>query len=226
MWLKYKMPRMRKGRKYQKKRKGARRYGKKMARVAHSYKREVFIGTVNTQITSAGAASNYQGGYAFRLSDLPNNAEYAALYDQYKITGVSFKIMPKWQNPGNGANSNTVSGVGQIITVIDNDDASNTFTKDDLLQYRTCKVTTPGRVHKRFIVPKMLNAVYRTGVTFAYNSVACKWIDMTLTDVPTYGIKMWIDPPVQNSLVAVPITPLQIPYDIYATYYFKCKNTR
>lgn len=219
---------MRKGRKYQKKgaRGGYKARARKMARVSHSYKREVFLGQINTQVTSTGVTSNYSGGFAFRLSDLPNVSEYAALYDQYKITGIKFKVMPKSDNLAQAANSNTISGFGQIITVIDNDDAIAPTNKDDLLQYRTCKVTGPARKHSRYIVPKMLNTVYRTGLTSAYNSISCKWLDMSITDVPTYGIKLWIDPPVLNGLAATPYAALQVPYDVYATYYFKCKNTR
>jgi hypothetical protein len=220
-------PRMirRRGRKFKKttKGKGYRARQNKRARQIHSFKREYFVGTLSTSVTSAGVSTPIQAGFAFRLSDLPNVGEYSALFDQYKFTGIKFKVMPKNSNVGGASNTTSVPGYGQIITVLDWDDANNPITKDELLQYGSCKVSHPGRQHHRYFRPHMLNAVYRSGVSFAYNTMACKWIDMTITDVPVYGIKLWVDGPTAVSSLNVPVV---VPYDIYATYYFKCKSTR
>ncbi len=225
------MPRVkqRKGRKYQK-RKYNRNYKRgmmsKSLRVTHSFKREVFLGQASTQITSLGVQTNYSQGWAFRLSDLPNVTEYAALFDQYKITGVKFKVMPKASSIANVSNSFTLSGFGQIITCLDFDDVTAPANKDEILQYNNVKVTHPNKQHHRYIKPSMLNTIYRVGLTDAHAVVPCRFIDMAYTDVPTYGLKMWIDAPQVNPLGGSPVTPATVLYDIYATYYFKCRATR
>lgn len=222
---KYKMPpRQRRGRKYQKKTtRGYKNRMNKRNRQIHSFKREYFMGTFSTNITTTGTSNPIAQGFAFRLSDLPNVNEYASLFDQYKFTGIKFKVMPKNDNIGGAANTTSVPGYGQIITVLDWDDSGNPLIKDELLQFGSCKVSHPGRQHVRYFKPHMLNAVYRTGLTFAYNTMACKWIDMTITDVPVYGIKLWVDGPTANGS---PNVATVVPYDVYATYYFKCKSTR
>lgn len=216
--------RQRRGRKYQKRTRGGYK-GRmnKINRQVHTFKREYFAGTFSTNITATGTSNALAQSFAFRLSDLPNVTEYASLFDQYKFTGVRVKIMPKNDNIGGAANTTSVGGFGQIITVLDWDDAVSPLSKDELLQYGSCKVSHPGRIHSRYFKPHMLNAVYRTGLTFAYNTMPCQWIDMSITDVPQYGLKLWIDGPTQTASPNVAVT---VPYDVYMTYYFKCKSTR
>lgn len=223
------MPRQRRGRKYMKKRVGGyKRRGVKVARAVHAFKRTVNLGTALTQISNVGTTTNYSNGFNFRLSQLPNISEYQNLYDQYKITGIAFKIMPKWTNPGNGANSNTVAGVGQIISVIDYDDSLAALTRDELLEFQTAKVSMCNKQHKRYIKPKMLSLVYRTSTTNGYSVLPAKYLDMGLADVPHFGIKVWIDGPTPNTQIpgGGTFSALDVLYDIYATFYFKCKNTR
>lgn len=220
----------RRGRKYMKKRpvRGYKRGMNKISRAIHSFKRTVNLGTALTQISNVGTTTNYSNGFNFRLNQIPNYTEYQSLYDQYKMTGVSFKIMPKWTNPGNGSNSNTVAGVGQIITVIDYDDSLSPLTRDELLEFQTAKVSSCNRQHVRYIKPKILGMVYRTATTQGLSVIPSKYLDMGLADLPHFGLKVWIDGPNPNSQIAAggPFSPLDILYDLYATYYFKCKNTR
>lgn len=224
---------MRKGRKAMKKtysgyKRVMRRIGK-INRAVHSFKREVNLGTISTEISSLGTITNYNAGYNFKLQDCPNYAEYQALYDQYKITGINFKIMPKTDNVANAANSNTVSGFGQIITVIDYDDSVvSGLTRDDFLQFQTVKVTGPTRKHTRFLKPKQLGIVYRASGTTGQAVVPARFLDMGLADIPHFGVKVWIDGPTRNPLLGANDinSPLTVIYDVYATYYFKCKNTR
>ena len=205
------MAKQRRGRKYMKKRpvRGYKRGMNKISRAVHSFKRTVNLGTALTQISSVGTVTNYSQGFPFRMNQVPNYTEYQALYDQYKLTGVSFKIMPKWTNPGNGANSTTIAGVGQIISVIDYDDTLAPLTRDELLEFQTAKVTACNKQHVRYIKPKMLNLVYRTVSTQGYSVVPSKYLDMALVDVPHFGLKVWIDGPNVNSQITAggPYTP-------------------
>lgn len=227
------MPRktkQRRGRKYQKRR-IYRNYkygqmGNKVSRVVHNFKREVFLGQAQTSITSAGVVTNYAQGWNFRLSDLPNVSEYVSLFDQFKLTGVKFKVMPKVSSIANTSNSMTLTGFGQIITCLDFDDVTTPTNKDELLQYNNVKVSHPNRQHHRYFNPTMLSTIYRVGLADAHSVMKCKWLDMAYTDTPTYGLKMWIDGPQVNPLGGSPVTPATVTYDIYATYYFKCKATR
>lgn len=215
-------------RKYQRKRKYVAKrktYRPKVNNRVHHFKREVYLGQASTSITSAGVSTPYAQGFNFRLSDLPNVAEYSSLFDQYKINSIKFKIMPKTDNVANAANSSTISGFGQIVTVIDHDDVIAPTTREEMLQYGTAKVTSPSRQVNRSLRPTMLTSVFRVGLTAAYSVIPCKFLDMSYTDVPTYGVKVWIDGPVVNPL-APTLSPLTVIYDIYATYSFTCKATR
>lgn len=220
---------IRKGRKYQKKRKYNRAYKggqtSQLARVVHTFKREVFRGTFSASLTSLGAPTDCAQAFNYKLSDLPNVTEYQALFDQYKICGIKVKIIPKNVNTGGAANTNQVTGFGQIVTCLDFDDNVTPTSKDQLLQYSNVKVTPNGRMQTRYFTPKMLSEVYRSSVATAYNVINCKWLDMTYADVPTYGLKLWIDAPTQTGSTPPP-NNIVASYDIYETFYFKCKTTR
>lgn len=221
------MPRIsrRKSTKYNRKRRyNKRKYTNKLRRQVHMFKRIVSLGTYTASNTPLGGSSAVQKGFSFQLSDLPNVSEYSSLFDQFKITGVKLRIVPKVGMTTQGSSTGTVAtvGYGQVVTAIDYDDAAAPISKDSLLEYGSAKYTSVSRIHTRYIKPKVLNAVWVNIASTGYSPVRAPWIDQANTNLPHYGIKMWIDPP-ENSNGT---TNSSVAYDVYATYYFMCKNTR
>lgn len=194
-----------------------------MNRQVHKFKRQAFLGTYKATSTNLGGLTPVSKGFSFQLVDLPNVAEYTSLFDQYKITGVQLRIIPKSSEQIQGSTSGTVAttGYGQVVTAIDYDDAGNPASKDQLLEYGSVKVTQSNRVHTRFISPKILNVVFRNALTSGYSPVKATYLDCSYNDLPHYGIKLWIDAPSSAGT-----SDSAISYDVYAMYYFTCKNTR
>lgn len=202
--------------------KGRRRVAvKRSSRQIHNYKRTALISQITASVTSAGLPTNIAGAYQFNLAQLPNVSEFGTLYDQYKITGAQLKFVPGMTE----SILSPLSGVtaplsfNRFHSVIDYDDNTTPPDENTLLQYGSLKSTQGNRTHTRFIKPKVLQEIYRSAVATAYRPIGSQWLDMSYTDVPHYGIKVWCSAP--NSSSACSIT-----YNVYLTLYFACKNTR
>lgn len=217
-------PRRKPGRKPRRygRRKAIMRSRARMSTVIHKFKRIVNLGTY-TATASSLTETPVSKAFSFQLTDMPNVTEYGALYDQYKITGIALRVIPKTsQFQGGTSGSTAVIGYGQVVTCIDFDDAANPTSKDELLQYQNAKVTRSSVLHKRFIKPRILDTIWVNSLSSGYQAVIPGWVDMANSNLPHYGIKLWVDAPA----TAGGTSSSSISYDVYATYYFKCKNTR
>lgn len=198
----------------------------RLSRQVHMFKRIVNLGTYTASITSGATPTivPVKKAFSFQLNDLPNISEYASLFDQFKITGIKFRVVPRTSMTTQGVVTGTVStvGYGQVVTAIDFDDAVNPSSKDELLEFGSAKYTASSKIHQRYFSPKVLNAVWVNVVSTGYAPAKAPWIDLQNTNLPHYGIKLWIDAP-ENSGGG---SNSSISYDVYATYYFMCKNTR
>ena len=198
----------------------------KLQRQVHMFKRIVNLGTYTASITSGSVPTitPVSKGFSFQLSDLPNVSEYTSLFDQYKITGIKLRIVPRTSMTTQGVVTGTTAmvGYGQVVTALDFDDAANPIAKDTLLEYGSAKYTASNKIHTRYFKPKVLNAVWVNIASTGYAAVKAPWIDQANNNLPHYGLKMWIDAP-ENSGGG---SNSSISYDGYATYYFMCKNTR
>jgi len=184
------------------------------------YKRHCGLnGLVITGITAAVAP--YGAGYDFRFNQIPNSAEFVALYDQYSISCVVIEFV---------ANAGCYFDGGmlgpRLHTVVDFDDENPPLTVADVQQYQNYKMFQFTANRQRFtrkVYPRIATPVYQTNLlppTFAYQTTKPGWVDMTYTNVPHYGVKVFVEPGTQS-------TTSNLHYiDVYATFYFKCKNVR
>lgn len=202
---------------------GRKRTINKVRRQVHVFKRTAYLGTITSSINALGVPAPVAVGYAMSLGQLPNVADFTSLFDQYKITGAKITLTPALTE---GINSplfgqNVALGFSRVHSAIDYDDNGAPASEDSLLEYGSHKSTAPFQTHSRYIKPKVLHEVYRSALTTAYSPRASTYLDMSTTDVPHYGLKVWISAPNAPAGVAA-----QISYKVYQTLYFTCKNTR
>lgn len=195
----YRNKRGRKSKKYSKgKRPNKMRMG--LRQPVQYFKRTVYLPAFIVSST----AVNVPFVNSFSLADVPNATEFTTLYDQYKITGIQFKLYPRF----NSVDQN-LSG-GRIWTVLDYDDSNLPATINELCQYQNVKCTNTSQIHSRYLKPKF------NLTTGSANVPQSKfWIDVASTSVPYRGIKGIIEP-----------TSASVAYDCKLTYYLAMKNVR
>jgi len=136
------------------------------------------VGTISKPTTPFG------GSMVFKLSDIPSYTDFTALFDAYKLTGVSVKFIPRQTENA------TASDPGLFYYYPDYDDDTTPDSLDTVLQYQGVRSKRPiGRPFKIFIRPRHLTMVYDTAATTAYKQGRGGFMDAAYDDVPHYGIK-------------------------------------
>lgn len=196
---------------------------RKLARQVHYFKRTVNLGSLTASITSAGVPTPISTGLSFNLAQLPGVTDFTSLFDQYKINGIKYSLVPTANSAILSGVSNVASGYGfqRLNSVIDYDDDSQPTGEDQLLQYGSLKTTPPMRTHVRYFKPKVDTEVFQSGVTTGYAPRGNMWIDVNNSTVKHYGLKLYANAPVGVTNTAASIT-----YTAYATFYIACKNVR
>lgn len=185
----------------------------------HSYKRRYYVGGLVT--STLGEATL---GMSFRLDSLPNYAEFTALYDQYKITGVLLNVT--WRSTTLSAieSANTSqTGVPWMLHWVDRDDDSTpTYAAaQEVSRVRRYTFDTGKRNCRIFFRPNTLSATYVSAVSTGYSSDFNRWVDVGNTDVKFYGYKLAIHAPWAGTGSA----PAYY-FDVEAVLYLKFKDPR
>lgn len=173
-------------------------------------------------IPAAAGIYMYAAAWAFKLNDLPGYSEYQSLYDQYKITGVQFKLIPLFNSVSTAGNA--VAAV--LHSVVDIDDITaplaSTTGIDDLRQYQKSYRTSnmiSGRSITRFIRPNIMLPGYDYGTTLSKAmSKKSDWIDSANPDIAHYGFKFIVE---AYNYTAVAST---LAYKVELKYYLTLKN--
>lgn len=150
-----------------------------------------------SDLTPSTINTTTQSSIIFRLSDIANDAEYTAIFDQYKLVKVVVKFIPLSALVSSNAlaidNGTTTDyfqasqrGLGFICSAYDLNDA-NTATTAALREYRCYKQTEAGHPHIRTIYPKAAAVVY-DGATAAY-SESRGWVSTSYPDTQHYALK-------------------------------------
>lgn len=170
------------------------------------FKQVQFYSAWLTSSTTVPVIQNIQ----FTLNALAQATTFQALYDQYQIKGVKCSLIPR----GN------VDGVSQpfstpTFSIIDYD-GSFPATIPEMNEYQNVKMKRGTDVHKRYLVPAILNELYSSPTSTAYGTRKNQWIDCANPAVPHYGLAFGVSP-----------TPAQaISWDLKVTYYVAFKNVR
>lgn len=173
----------------------------------HNYKRTVYI----PQWVQGSTVGDVAFKFEPTLSDLATASEFTALYDQYMVTGITFRLIPRF-NTAEYQPANQLPS--QIMSVCDYDGNGPT-TIAALVQYQNIKTTRGTAAHQRFFKPAVLAAAYQ-GLTPAYMPKWNQWVDTGNPSTPHYGL-YGIIPQCSGA---------QATYDLQATYYVKFKQVR
>lgn len=132
---------------------------------------------------SATQANIYAGGSTFSLTSFPGGDNYAAVFDQYRITHLQFIVTNRFKT----------DLIPTVIVKIDRDDVS-TPTREQLLADKATKMKmlNAGEYVQVDWKPNILSTtsvVASGGYTAEYK----KWFNCADLAVPYYGIKIYID---------------------------------
>lgn len=169
-----------------------------------------------TELVNATTEHVYE--FKFQLSDLPDYAEFTALFDVYQITGVKVMLLPQQFNE---PQSTTPAAVGYLVTAVDYDAGTALTSVNAVMEYENAKIHPFGggqnSIIKRFLRPKTSVPVYSGSAFSNYASAEAQWIDCVNASTPYYGF-----------LVAMPAASSDglVKYRFACKYYLKFKNVR
>lgn len=167
--------------------------------------------------------------FSFALNQLPNFAEFTALYDHYRIVKVKVMLFPSFNvSFADGLSTNTTaSDLGRVWSCIDYDDdnafAPNLTGLNDMRQRKNAKVTRGSKIHKRYFTPSVLQVVADSGGTNAVAPKFKQWLSVTDDTVPHLGLKGIYE----NGMVnAAPAGELIGYLRAECKFYIQCKNVK
>jgi hypothetical protein len=139
-------------------------------------------------------ASDVKAAYAITLSALPGYAALAAVFDEYRIVGVTFKFISDssssyWDSGGSAAIASPV-----LLTAIDYDDKTAPSSKDAVLAYDSCEVHPVSQELTRFVKPTVAVTYWQNALAAGFGTVAGSWLDCSTPAVEYYGIKCCLSP--------------------------------
>ena len=129
----------------------------------------------------------------FELSDIPQYAAYAGLYEEYRID----KVVCKYVSLNNMALANQTAlnttlpfvSLGMIHTAIDTNDSTVPTSIQDMMNDSTYRGTRSSQNHTRALYPKFLNVV--AGAVQAQSSGG--WLKTENDNISHYGIKIALE---------------------------------
>lgn len=182
----------------------------------HTYRRMFNWGTIPI-------STDQHTAITFRLNMLPNYSEFQALYDQYKIKKIKFRIeRPFTNNSLDGGTAGNTSTTAKFIRCVhDYDGGSALTTEAEYLQYQNIKSYPSVGVKPINITlyPKIANAIFKNDSfnTYANAAINPQWIDVAAPDVNHFGIRLFTPQLALGNDQS---------YRIFATVILQCKNTR
>lgn len=144
-------------------------------------RRNLWIKSSYTGSFSSSSSVPVFGALDFQLSSVNNYTNYAAIFDQYCLAAAVVRFEPQVNAVASGII------VGNLITVIDHDDANALSSIGAALEYSTA-LETPGFTGQtRLVYPRFAYGVY-TG-SFGGFGNSRGYVDCASTNVQHYGVK-------------------------------------
>lgn len=155
-----------------------------------------------------------------KMDDLPGVSDFTALFDQYKITGAKWTIMPLKNVSGDtltaGPSLNSQLDIAQMVTVIDKDDDTALGSLSAAQQYSSFKIEYLDGMKELFFVPRP--TLTAPGTLLATPNTP-QWIDMSGSSLKHFCGKAAIMCPNVGGASAA------YTFRAWCTLYFTCKTT-
>lgn len=163
-------------------------------------------------------AASFSGAYDFRLNNLPNFAEFAALFDVYKIWKVDVMFIPKY-NTSDFATGGSGYGLPTIYVAEDRSDAVAPASVNEIMEYNSVRSQRFDRTLKYTCWPT-LPGISGSGATTGI-IISDRQKDLFLrtseANVQYCGIKWALDLPLGLEIFRM---------DVVFKYYLKLKDVK
>lgn len=118
----------------------------------YMFKKHVDLGEINSNTTAGNPP--VIGTFTFSLSNLPNYAQYQAMFDRYRIHAVKVSFIPR---------SNITDTIRQydqrIMTAVDVLGGDAPSTLGEIRDYQSCKVSPGNVMHVRYFKPRYSGSI-------------------------------------------------------------------
>jgi len=178
-----------------------------MAPSTFMVKQKTFI---NTWTFSTAATTDFWRYYRTTLSEMNNFAEHCAVFDEYKISRVTFEFRPNYDN---FSPDNTLWMFGTCHTIVDSSSSTTpsgafgSATLNSFLEQGNVKSRKFGNNVSLSVKPKVASQVFGGGLNGRL--VAAPWLKTTETTVEHRGAHIYLQP-FDSTLVP-------IKYDVFYT---------
>lgn len=228
------MVRRRGGRMGKRWRKGkGRKYSRRFVKRSSKYSRPVHYFKEKCILPQIGASpgSTASGIITFHISDLLNFPSFKNMFDLYRLKGVKVQIMPKWtQQPLEGPGSVGASNIYlPNLYIAPNSDpyVPAPTSQSDLMNDDGAKVYRLGpriiNYYLRNPTPKIMDSANANPIPLTFSKRISPWLTtggnsqtIDQSSVAHYGLRWYFD--ASNSGQA------NVACDVFATYYFQCKE--
>jgi len=155
-----------------------------------------------------------------KMDDLPGVSDFTGLFDQYKITGAKWTIMPLKNVSGDtvtaGPSLDKQLNLAQLITVIDKDDDTALGSLSAAQQYSSFKIDYLDGMKELFFVPRPTLSAPGTAIYATPNTP--QWIDMAGSSLKHFCGKAAV-------MCSNAGTDTAYTFRAWCTLYFTCKAT-
>lgn len=144
-------------------------------------------------VTFAETSGGFVASLNFMLEDVPNYSEFIALYDEYRIRGVTVECIPTFTSTElNVAYSGTIAQ-SSIYSALDFNGGTAPTNLNALGQQNGTRHTRGNRTHRRYLRPRPLTQLYQSALSTAYTSKSSGWISCGYPSVPHYGLNFLVE---------------------------------
>jgi len=179
---------------------------------------------------AAGGVTETPFSIQFSLSDIPNQTEISALYDQYKLCGakISIKMIsnPDANYQAGSTSANQYINYYPTLWYTRDYDDNGLLGLSEIRQYKSARhvVLRPNKELSIYTKPRMLRQLFDSTTGAGYEIALPKFVDLANIGLPHYGFKAVID----FEGLSIPLNTVlnQWQFRINIKYYFMCKNVR
>lgn len=137
---------------------------------------------VSAFFTTSTVTPTY-GAFSFTLSSLADASALTSVFEQYIVRELEVLIEPQVSEV-----TTPTGDVGELLTVIDIDDANNPSSLADLGSYPSLCQTRATQAHYHRWVPGVAIAAY-SGVFTSFAATTSMWLDCGSPNILHYGLK-------------------------------------